>query len=135
MQTFTRQRVGRARRAVDAAFRILAEEMLSASYWLEVRKAQDPDRRFGEAVASAWAALRAELSWEAGPEARPEQPAGEVVHSFLRETPAAHFFDRLEAPEEKMQDCGPGPLGTPRPPGGSVVDWPRAPEGSIHGDE
>jgi histidine ammonia-lyase len=59
METFTRQRVARARLAVDDALRLVAQEMLWASYWMEVRKAQNPARSFGAAPASTLQALRA----------------------------------------------------------------------------
>lgn len=108
MQSFTRLRVVRARRAVEAAFRIVAEEMLSASYWMELRKAQDPARRFGEAPAAALEALRAEIPWRAGAEARPPRPPGEEVRAFLRETPAARFIGGSEAPEAWPERCSRG---------------------------
>ena len=40
METFTRQRVARARLAVDNALRLVGQEMLSSSYWMEVRGAE-----------------------------------------------------------------------------------------------
>ena len=37
MENFTRQKVARARLAVDNAFRLVAQESLSAAYWMNVR--------------------------------------------------------------------------------------------------
>jgi histidine ammonia-lyase len=92
METYTRQRVARARLAVDDALRLVAQEMLSASYWMEVREAQNPDRSFGAAPASALQALRAVIPWQQAPDLRPELPAGELVYAFLQAVPAATFM-------------------------------------------
>jgi histidine ammonia-lyase len=92
METFTRQRVARARLAVDNAFRLVAQEMLSASYWMEVRKAQNPDRSFGAAPAGALQALRAVIPWQQATDLRPELPAGELVYAFMQAVPAASFM-------------------------------------------
>jgi histidine ammonia-lyase len=92
METFTRQRVARARLAVDNALRLVAQEMLSASYWMEVRKAQNPARAFGAAPAEALRALRAVLPWQQADELRPELPAGELVYAFMNAVPAATFM-------------------------------------------
>ena len=40
MENFTRQKAARARLAVDDAFRLVAQEALSATYWMNVRAAQ-----------------------------------------------------------------------------------------------
>src|SRR5918998_4130209 len=77
MENFTRQKVARARLAVDNAFRLVAQEALSATYWMNVRAAQRPGRSFGAAPTAAWQALRAVIPWQA--EYRPELPPGELV--------------------------------------------------------
>jgi histidine ammonia-lyase len=92
METYTRQRVARARLAVDDALRLVAQEMLSASYWMEIRKAQNPDRSFAAAPASALQALRAVIPWQQAPDLRPELPAGELVYAFMQAVPAATFM-------------------------------------------
>ena len=92
METFTRQRVARARLAVDNALRLVGQEMLSASYWMEVRREQNPSRSFGAAPASALAALRAVIPWQLAPDQRPELPAGELVYGFMQGVPAATFM-------------------------------------------
>jgi histidine ammonia-lyase len=92
METFTRQRVARARLAVDNAMRLVAQEMLSASFWMEVRKAQNPDRSFGRAPTGALEALRGVLPWQLATDLRPELPAGELVYAFMNAVPAATFM-------------------------------------------
>jgi histidine ammonia-lyase len=96
MESYTRQRVASARLAVDNALRLVAHEMLSASYWVEVRRTEGPTRSFAEAPMAVLEALRAVLPWQAETAQRPERPVGEVVYEFMRDTPAAQFFDATE---------------------------------------
>lgn len=92
METYTRQRTERARKAVDNAMLLIGQELLSASYWMELRKAQKPDRSFGQAPAAALAALRKVIPWQLDPNARPEKPAGEIVYEFMLANPAGSFM-------------------------------------------
>lgn len=63
LEAQTRLKTQRARQAVDLSFHLLAQDLLTASYWMEVRKAQQPERKFGEAPAAALAALRQVIPW------------------------------------------------------------------------
>jgi histidine ammonia-lyase len=90
MEMYTRQKVARARLAVDNAFRLVAQEALSAAYWMNVRQAQRPSRSFGTAPAAAWQALRAVIPWQA--DSRPEIPAGELAYAFMLANPASTFM-------------------------------------------
>jgi histidine ammonia-lyase len=90
MESFTRQKVARARLAVDNAFRLVAQEALSATYWMNVRSAQRSTRSFGVAPDAAWKALRAVIPWQA--DSRPEVPAGELAYAFLIANPASTFI-------------------------------------------
>jgi histidine ammonia-lyase len=90
MENFTRQKVARARLAVDNAFRLVAQEALSATYWMNVRSAQKPTRSFGTAPDAAWKALRAVIPWQA--DSRPEIPAGELAYAFMVANPASAFM-------------------------------------------
>ncbi len=94
MESYTRQRVGRARQAVDIALRIIAQEMLSASYWVEVRRAQNPARSFGRVAEDALAGLRTVLPWQA--DERPSIPVGEIVYAFMLSNPAANYIGAEE---------------------------------------
>jgi histidine ammonia-lyase len=97
METFTRQRVARARLAVDNALRLVAQEMLSASYWMELRKAQNPSRSFGVSPVAALEALRRVIPWQQEADLRPELPAGELVYGFMQAVPAATFMGSAAA--------------------------------------
>jgi histidine ammonia-lyase len=90
MENFTRQKVARARLAVDNAFRLVAQEALSATYWMNVRSAQRPSRSFGTAPNAAWQSLRAVIPWQA--DSRPEVPAGELAYAFMVANPASAFM-------------------------------------------
>jgi histidine ammonia-lyase len=90
MENFTRQKVARARLAVDNAFRLVAQEALSATYWMNVRAAQMPSRSFAAAPDAAWKALRAVIPWQA--DSRPEVPAGELAYAFMVANPASTFM-------------------------------------------
>ena len=90
MENFTRQKVARARLAVDDAFRLVAQEALSATYWMNVRAAQRPARNFGAAPAAAWNALRTVIPWQA--DSRPDAPAGDLAYAFMVGTPASTFM-------------------------------------------
>ena len=90
MENFTRQKVARARLAVDDAFRLVAQEALSATYWMNVRAAQRPARDFGAAPAAAWNALRTVIPWQA--DSRPDAPAGDLAYAFMVGTPASTFM-------------------------------------------
>jgi len=101
MENFTRQKVARARLAVDNAFRLVAQESLSATYWMNVRAAQKPSRSFGTAPAAAWQALRAVIPWQA--DSRPEIPAGELAYAFMVANPASTFMGGDSDPADEVR--------------------------------
>jgi histidine ammonia-lyase len=90
MEMFTRQKVARARMAVDTSMRILAEEIGLASYWMELRKIQNPGRSFGGPATAALQALRAVIPWQSTD--RPEVPQGDLIYAFMHSWPAATFM-------------------------------------------
>lgn len=92
LEAQTRLKTQRARQAVDLSFHLLAQDLLTASYWMEVRKAQKPDRKFGEAPTAALAALREVIPWRQAPDQRQKRPLGMVAYDFMQENPAAKFF-------------------------------------------
>src|SRR5579863_1207039 len=58
LQAQTRIKAYRARQAVDTTFDLLAHDLLTATFWLDVRKTQDGSREFGAGPTAAWQALR-----------------------------------------------------------------------------
>jgi histidine ammonia-lyase len=101
MENFTRQKVARARLAVDNAFRLVAQEALSATYWMNVRAAQRPSRSFGAAPSAAWQSLRAVIPWQA--DSRPEIPAGELAYAFMLANPASTFMGGEQDPAVEVR--------------------------------
>ena len=97
LQAQTRIKVQRARQAVSLTFDLLAVNLVEASLWLDVRKAQDPHRSFGPAPTAAWTAFRKRLPLEDD-----SKPANEskpmVAAEFLRMNPAAAFFTGASPP-------------------------------------
>jgi histidine ammonia-lyase len=92
MQAQTRLKVERARRAVEDTVELLAENFLTGTYWLDVRRAQDPTRNFGVAPTAAWTAFRKILPFSLDAASRPARPIHDVAAQFLKETAAATFL-------------------------------------------
>jgi histidine ammonia-lyase len=92
LQSQTRLKVQRARQAVATTMDLLGLDLAEAALWLDVRKAQDPTRAFGDAPTAAWQAVRKAIPLM--PDA--DHPASEsdplLAARFIRENPAANFF-------------------------------------------
>ena len=91
LQTQTRLKVTRARMVVADTLDLLAEDLLTGTYWLDLRKQQDPARSFGAAPTTVWNALRQTLPFPDGGATR-ERPIHDVAAAFIREHPAASFI-------------------------------------------
>jgi histidine ammonia-lyase len=85
-------KVARARRAVGDTVDLLAENFLTGTYWLDVRKAQDPERSFGLAPTAAWTAFRKVLPLKLDAANPPTRPIHDIAAEFLNENAAAAFF-------------------------------------------
>lgn len=92
LQANTGLKVQRARKAVDLTLHLVGQDLLTGTYWLDVRKIQDPSRNFGPGPTAAWTAFRNAIPWQAPPASRPDEPLGHVAYRFLKETPASAFF-------------------------------------------
>jgi histidine ammonia-lyase len=95
LQAQTVLKVERARRTVDDTLMLLGEDLLTATFWLDIRRVQSPERNFGRAPTAAWIALRQAVPWQQEPQARSAQPVGGIVHNFLTAHPAAEFHPPL----------------------------------------
>jgi histidine ammonia-lyase len=101
MQTQTRLKVTRARAAVDDTVELLAEDLLTGTYWLDLRKSQNPARAFGASPTAVWTAFRATLPFDGAGPASATQPIHEVAATFIRSNAAATFYkDNAREPEE-----------------------------------
>jgi histidine ammonia-lyase len=92
LQAQTLIKVQRARQAVGTTLDLLAHDLLEASLWLDVRKAQNAHREFGQAPTAAWSALRAKvplIAYSAGSAAGSDAT---VAASFVRDTDPGTFY-------------------------------------------
>jgi histidine ammonia-lyase len=92
LQAEGRIKVARARLAVDNTLYLLAENVLNASYWMNVRQAQDPRRSFGVAPTAAWNAFRRVVPWQLPSDQRPPVPSTHLAYAFLAGNPASLFY-------------------------------------------
>ncbi|MBV9914552.1 MAG: aromatic amino acid lyase, partial [Sinobacteraceae bacterium] len=101
LQAQTLIKVEHARRATDITTELLAHDLLNASIWMDVRKAQDGHREFGAGPTAAWRAFREVLPL------RPvtEEPVSEplIATRFIREHDAA-TFDSVSVPERTPEN-------------------------------
>jgi histidine ammonia-lyase len=92
IEAFTRLKAVRGRQVVDLTMQLLAYDLLTATYWLDVRKAEDPKRNFAPAPTAAWLAFRKALPWQQDVDSRPDLPYGAVAYNFLKQTSASNFY-------------------------------------------
>jgi histidine ammonia-lyase len=92
MQTQTRLKVTRARTAVEDTVDLLAEDLLTGTYWLDLRKSQNPARAFGAAPTAVWTAFRSTLPFNGTGPKTATQPIHDIAATFIRSNAAANFY-------------------------------------------
>ncbi|MGH8574994.1 MAG: aromatic amino acid lyase, partial [Gammaproteobacteria bacterium] len=92
LQAEGRIKVARARLAVDNTLYLLAENALNATFWMNVRQAQDPGRSFGVSPTAAWNAFRQVVPWQLPGDQRPPVPTTHLAYAFLMGNPASQFY-------------------------------------------
>ncbi len=92
IQAQTRLKGSRGQQVVDLTLQLLGYDLWNATYWMDVRKVQDPSRSFGPVPTNTWTAFRRILPWQQDPETRPQVPYGIVAYKFLKSTPASVFY-------------------------------------------
>jgi histidine ammonia-lyase len=94
VQSFGRVKVARARQAVDTALYLVANELLSATRWMDMRRVQSPGRSFGKAPTAAWQAWRKISPWQADPQERELMEARNIMlpYRFIKDTSPAPFL-------------------------------------------
>jgi histidine ammonia-lyase len=92
LQAEGRIKVARSRLTVDNTLYLLAEDVLNATYWMNVRQAQDPARSFGVSPTAAWNALRRVVPWQLPADQRPPVPSTHLAYAFLVGNPASLFY-------------------------------------------
>jgi histidine ammonia-lyase len=100
MQTQTRLKVTRARAAVDDTIELLAEDLLTGTYWLDLRKSQNPSRNFGASPTAVWTAFRSTLPLNGAGPSSATQPIHEIAAAFIHANAAADFYrDNAREPD------------------------------------
>jgi histidine ammonia-lyase len=92
LEALSRLKAVRGREVVDLTMQLLAYDLLTSTYWLDVRKAENPGRDFGAAPTAVWSALRKTIPWQQDPDTRPDIPYGAVAYEFLKTKPASTFY-------------------------------------------
>ncbi len=98
LQSESRLKVTRAAQAVDLTLDLLGTDLLTATFWMDVRKAQDPTRHFGLAPDAAWTAFRKLVPFQLDEAARPLKPLGEIATGFLKDMSSLSFYPSGQAP-------------------------------------
>ena len=88
----TRLKGARGQQVVELTFQLLGYDLWNSTYWMDLRKVQDPSRGFGAVPTAVWSAFRKDLPWQQEPETRPEVPYGLVAYRFLKSAPARQFY-------------------------------------------
>ena len=92
LEAQTRLKAHNLRLAIDAMFDLMGQDLLTATFWMDLRKLQDPNRSFGDAPTAAWEAFRKEVPFRLTEENRPEMTIGRIAYRFLRDNPASTFY-------------------------------------------
>jgi histidine ammonia-lyase len=92
LQAETRLKTQHARDAVDLTLHLLAQDLLVACDWMDLRHLQDSKRGFGAAPTAAWTAFRRVVPWQSDPATRPPVSLAGLAYGFLTDTPASRFY-------------------------------------------
>ena len=110
LQTQTRLKVVRARTIVEDTIDLLAEDLLTGTSWLDLRKAQNPSRKFGPAPAAVWEAFRKILPFNDDAAQVRDLPIHDLAAAFIRGHAAVSFYPN----DHQEPDAGSGrPMGRP----------------------
>ncbi len=90
--SLSRLKSSRSQQVVDLTFQLLGYDLWNATYWMDVRKAENPSRNFGTVATATWVAFRKVLPWQEEPADRAEIPYGIIAHRFIQSTPATTFY-------------------------------------------
>ena len=100
LQAQTLIKVQHARQAVSTTMDLLAHDLLGASLWIDVRKAQNPSRKFGQAPLAAWSAFRKAVPLGPGPMAGGATASEEILAAaFVHSTDPAAFYSGAPPPD------------------------------------
>jgi histidine ammonia-lyase len=100
LQAGSRIKVGKARLMLDDLSWLQAQDLLTATRWMDIRQIQGQalgiPRSFGAPATAAWQAFRQVFPWQATD--RPNIPAGTLAYDFLQANPATQFYPPAAEP-------------------------------------
>jgi histidine ammonia-lyase len=88
----TRLKTTRGQEVVDLTMKLLGYDLWNATYWLDVRHAQNASWNFGPVATGVWNAFRQVVPWQQEPSERAPVPYGIAAYQFLESTPATRFY-------------------------------------------
>jgi histidine ammonia-lyase len=92
LQAQTRIKVVNARAVVDDTRQLLAQDLLVAAYWLDIRKDEDATRNFGPGPTAAWTAIRKIVPLDRDPATLPPKPVAMLVADFIGGNAVASLY-------------------------------------------
>jgi histidine ammonia-lyase len=87
-----RIKVSRARLTTDNVLQLIALDVATSTFWMDIRRIQEPARTFGVAPTPAWQAYRTVVPWQAAAGTRPLVPLPTLAYSFVSANDAADFL-------------------------------------------
>ncbi|MDB5397844.1 MAG: aromatic amino acid lyase [Rhodospirillales bacterium] len=88
----TRLKGSRGRQVIDLTMQLLAYDLLTSTYWMDVRKAEGPSRSFGQVPTAVWTAFRKTVPFQQDIETRPNLPFSVVAYEFLKSMSPESFY-------------------------------------------
>jgi histidine ammonia-lyase len=82
----------RGRQALDVMTHLLGQDLLTGSFWMNIRKIEDPSRVFGPGPDAALASFRTRVPWRTSADGRSNAPAATVAYAFLHATPVGSIY-------------------------------------------
>jgi histidine ammonia-lyase len=92
-------KVQHLRQAVATTMDLLGIDLLEASFWMDVRKTQNPQRNFGPAPTAVWTALRNKVPLRPDPRSVAHESAEMLAAAFVHATDPALFYSAALPPD------------------------------------
>ena len=106
LQAQTKIKTRRTEAMIDHMYRLMAIDLLTGSWWVDVRRAQDGTRNFGAAPTATIAALRRAAPMTAREDG--SKSVVELAYDFIKATPASSFYtSRIPMPAGEPTPMGP----------------------------
>ena len=83
----------RLKHAMEISRAILAQDLLNAAFWMDIRKLERPDRTFGSAPNAVWTSYRELVPFRATDKGPPQESVEDVSVRFLETNVPDHFYN------------------------------------------